>query len=106
MIFFAGSCTTAHAVITLNEEDGGDRKFIMVQIPELTSEDSVAFRSGYKTVADIGKERIRRVIKKINEKNIGNLKHDDNSLTHSGHQNQNFTYGFRVYKYEKSGIRL
>lgn len=63
--FFAGSCTTAHAVLELNKEDGGNRKFICVQIPEPTDEASEAFKAGYKTIADIGKERIRRVIKKI-----------------------------------------
>ncbi len=63
--FFAGSCTTAHAVLDLNKEDGGNRKFIMVQLPEPCDEKSEAFKAGYKTIADIGKERIRRVIKKI-----------------------------------------
>jgi len=63
--FFAGSCTTAHAVLELNKEDGGNRKFICVQIPEPTYEASEAYKAGYKTIADIGKERIRRVIKKI-----------------------------------------
>ncbi|MCA0387291.1 MAG: site-specific DNA-methyltransferase [Bacteroidetes bacterium] len=63
--FFAGSATTAHAVLNLNKEDGGNRKFICVQIPEPTDEASEAYKAGYKTIADIGKERIRRVIKKI-----------------------------------------
>lgn len=63
--FFAGSATTAHAVLELNKGDGGNRKFICVQIPEPTDEASEAFKAGYKTIADIGKERIRRVIKKI-----------------------------------------
>lgn len=63
--FFAGSCTTAHAVLELNKEDSGNRKFICVQIPEPTDEVSEAYKAGYKTIADIGKERIRRVIKKI-----------------------------------------
>ncbi len=63
--FFAGSATTAHAVLDLNKQDGGNRKFIMVQLPELCAEDSEAFKAGYKTIADIGKERIRRVIKNI-----------------------------------------
>lgn len=63
--FFAGSCTTAHAVLELNREDGGNRKFICVQIPEPTDETSEAFKAGYKNIAEIGKERIRRVIKKI-----------------------------------------
>lgn len=65
--FFAGSGTTAHAVLNLNNEDGGNRKFILVQLPEKTDENSEAFKAGYKTIADISKERIRRVIKKIEE---------------------------------------
>ena len=63
--FFAGSATTAHAVMKLNAEDGGNRKFIMVQLPEETKEDSEAYNAGYKTIADIAKERIRRAGKKI-----------------------------------------
>ena len=58
--FFSGSCTTAHAVLDLNKEDGGSRKFIMVQLPEPCEEKSEAFKAGYKTIAEIGKERIRR----------------------------------------------
>ena len=60
MDFFAGSCTTAHIVMKLNKEDGGNRKFIMVQLPEKYREKSEAFKAGHKTIADIGKERIRR----------------------------------------------
>ena len=63
--FFAGSCTTAHAVLELNQGDNGNRHFIMVQLPEPTAEDSEAFKAGYKNIANIGKERIRRVITKI-----------------------------------------
>ena len=65
--FFSGSCTTAHAVMQLNAEDGGNRKFIMVQLPELTDEKSEAYKAGYKTICEIGKERIRRAGAKINE---------------------------------------
>ncbi|MCY4244735.1 MAG: site-specific DNA-methyltransferase [Gammaproteobacteria bacterium] len=61
--FFAGSCSTAHAVLDLNKEDGGARKFICVQMPEACDEKSEARKAGFKTIADIGKERIRRVIK-------------------------------------------
>lgn len=61
--FFAGSCTTAHAVLELNMEDGLNRQFIMVQFPEPTPEDSEARKMGYKTIAEVGKERIRRVIR-------------------------------------------
>ncbi len=63
--FFSGSATTAHAVMQLNAEDGGHRKFIMVQLPELTDEKSEAYKAGYKNICEIGKERIRRAGKKI-----------------------------------------
>lgn len=65
--FFSGSATSAHAVMQLNAEDGGNRKFIMVQLPEKTPEDSEAFIAGYKNICEIGKERIRRAGKKIKE---------------------------------------
>ena len=74
--FFSGSATTAHAVMQLNAEDGGHRKFIMVQLPEETDEKSEAYKAGYKTICEIGKERIRRAGKKIKEENpllTGNL---------------------------------
>jgi adenine-specific DNA-methyltransferase len=64
--FFAGSGTTAQAALELNKEDGGNRKFILVQLPELCDESSEAFKAGYKTIADISKERIRRVINRLN----------------------------------------
>jgi len=67
--FFSGSATTAHAVMKLNAEDGGNRRFIMVQLPEQCDEKSEAFKAGYKTIAEIGKERIRRAGKKIREEN-------------------------------------
>lgn len=65
--FFSGSATTAHAVMQLNAEDGGRRKYIMVQLPELTSENSEAYKAGYKNICEIGKERIRRAGRKIKE---------------------------------------
>ena len=71
--FFAGSCTTAHAVLAQNREDGGRRQFIMVQLPEPTPPDSEARKAGYATIADIGKERIRRVIRKMKEEQNGQL---------------------------------
>ncbi|MAZ39654.1 MAG: site-specific DNA-methyltransferase, partial [Legionellales bacterium] len=67
--FFAGSSTTAHAVMQLNAEDGGQRKFIMVQIPEKCDEKSEACKAGYKTIAEISKERIRRAGNKIKQDN-------------------------------------
>ena len=68
--FFSGSATTAHAVMQLNAEDGGNRRFIMVQLPELTDEKSEAYKAGYKNICEIGKERIRRAGKKIREELI------------------------------------
>lgn len=65
--FFSGSATTAHAVMKLNAEDGGNRKFIMVQLPEVTDENSEARKAGYETICQIGEERIRRAGKKIKE---------------------------------------
>ena len=65
--FFSGSATTAHAVMQLNAEDGGKRKYIMVQLPEETAKDSEAYKAGYKSICEIGKERIRRAGKKIKE---------------------------------------
>ena len=87
--FFAGSCVTAHAVFNLNKEDGGNRKFIMVQLPEPCEENSEAFKAGYKNIAEIGKERIRRAVAKIKEENpmfSGDL-------------------GFKVFKLDSSNIR-
>ena len=73
--FFSGSASTAHAVMQLNAEDGGHRKFIMVQLPETTDEKSEAYKAGYKNICEIGKERIRRAAKKIAEE------HPDAKLT-------------------------
>jgi adenine-specific DNA-methyltransferase len=89
--FFAGSATTAHAVMQLNAEDGGNRKFIMVQLPEVCDEKSEAFKAGYKTIAEIGKERIRRAGKKIKE---------ENGLT-----SLNLDTGFRVFKVDSSNMQ-
>ncbi|MCG7850470.1 MAG: site-specific DNA-methyltransferase, partial [ANME-2 cluster archaeon] len=88
--FFAGSGTTAHAVLDINKEHGGNRKFILVQIPEKCDENSEAYKAGYKTIADIGKERIRRVIKKIKEDKQTKLDVDGNA----GKQD----LGFKVFK--------
>lgn len=68
--FFSGSATTAHAVMQLNAEDGGNRRFIMVQLPELCDEKSEAYKAGYRNICEIGKERIRRAGKKIKEQNV------------------------------------
>ena len=93
--FFAGSCTTAHAAMQLNAEDGGNRKFICVQLPEACDEKSEAFRAGYKTIADIGKERIRRAGKKIAGENSGKLDFDGSKLDS----------GFKVFKLGESNFK-
>ena len=77
--FFSGSATTAHAVMQLNAEDGGHRKFIMVQLPEATDEKSEAYKAGYKTICEIGKERIRRAGQKIRNEQLGIRNEGNNS---------------------------
>ncbi len=87
--FFAGSATTAHSILQLNMEEGGNRKFIMVQLPEPCDENSEAFKAGYKTIAEISKERIRRVAKTIKE---------ENPL-------HNSDLGFKVFKLDSTNIK-
>lgn len=89
--FFSGSATTAHAVMQLNSEDGSNRKFIMVQLPEKTDEKSEAFKAGYKNICEIGKERIRRAGKKIKE---------ESPLT-----TQDLDTGFRVLKLDSTNMQ-
>ena len=95
--FFAGSCTTAHAVFALNKEDGGNRKFICAQLPEKCDADSEALKAGYKTIAEIGKERIRRVIKNIQEEQDGKLDLDGNG---------DKDLGFKVFKLKESNFKI
>lgn len=73
--FFSGSATTAHAVMQLNAEDGGNRKYIMVQLPELCDEKSEAYKAGYKTICEIGKERIKRAGEQIKLNNSLNIEY-------------------------------
>ena len=91
--FFSGSSTTAHAVMQLNAEDGGNRKFIMVQLPEPTDEKSEAHKAGYMNICEIGKERIRRAGEKIKEENK-----DKENIA-------NLDIGFKVLKLDTSNIR-
>jgi adenine-specific DNA-methyltransferase len=105
--FFAGSCSTAQAVIEKCFKDNVGRNFIMVQLPEPCNKKSEAFKAGYKTIADIGKERIRRVIKKIkseqeeqNKKNKETLFNDN-----KGENNQKLDLGFKVFKLDSSNIK-
>ena len=88
--FFSGSATTAHAVMQLNAEDGGHRRFICVQLPEKTDEQSEAYKAGYKTICEIGKERIRRAGEKIKK---------ESPLT-----TQNLDTGFKVFKLDSSNL--
>lgn len=87
--FFSGSATTAHSVVQLNAADGDNRKFIMVQLPEVTDEKSEAYKAGYKNICEIGKERIRRAVKKIAEEN----------------PEAKFDGGFRVLKCDSSNMK-
>lgn len=91
--FFSGSATTAHAVMQLNAEDGGNRKFIMVQLPEETDEKSEAYKVGYKNICEIGKERIRRAGAKIKEENK-----DKEGI-------ENLDIGFRVLKLDSTNMK-
>ncbi len=91
--FFCGSATTAHAVMALNAEDGGKRRYIMVQLPEVCDEKSEALKAGYKTIADIGKERIRRAGKKIKQENADKPGIDQLDI------------GFRVLKIDSSNMK-
>lgn len=100
--FFSGSATTAHAVMKLNAEDGGNRKFIMVQLPELTDEKSEAYKAGYKTICEIGKERIRRAGKKIKEELA--VKQQENGLFTKQKEKQTLDIGFRVLKLDSSNM--
>ena len=91
MDFFAGSGTTAHAVLKKNSEDGGSRRFIMIQLPEATNQDSEAHKAGYKTIADVSKDRIRRAGQKI--------------LAGECHPDWNRDVGFRVLKVDTSNMK-
>lgn len=91
--FFAGSSTTTHSIMDLNVEDNGNRKFIMVQLPEETDEKSEAFKAGYKTISDIGRERIRRAGEKIKEDNKDKEGIEDLDI------------GFKSFKLDSSNIK-
>lgn len=99
--FFSGSATTAHAVMQLNAEDGGYRKYIMVQLPETTPVDSEARKAGYKTIAEIGKERIRRAGKKIVEE-LKAKKSKEGALF--AEEKKKLDIGFKVFKLDSSNI--
>ena len=89
--FFSGSATTAQAILELNKEDGGQRRFIQIQLPELTGKNDEAFKAGFMNVAEIGKERIRRVVEKMNEDDPVKAKDMD--------------LGFKVFKLQESNFK-
>ena len=95
--FFSGSATTAHAVMQLNAEDGGNRQFIMVQLPEVCDEKSEAYKAGYKNICEIGKERIRRAGKKLTE--------TDGQIKLGEEAKQPLDVGFKVYKLDSSNLK-
>ena len=95
--FFSGSATTAHAVMQLNKEDGGNRKFICVQLPEVCEENTEAYKAGYKTICEIGKERIRRAGKSLSE--------TDAQLTLDDAEKSPLDIGFRVLKLDSSNLK-
>jgi len=104
--FFSGSATTAHAVMKLNAEDGGNRKYITVQLPEPTDEKSEAYKAGYKNICEIGKERIRRagdkIVSELKEKQTG-----QKTLTESEEtvNPDDLNIGFKVFKLDTSNIK-
>ena len=117
--FFSGSATTAHAVMQLNAEDGGNRKFIMVQLPEETDEKSEAYKAGYKNICEIGKERIRRAgakIKEMQKKSVVGEMALDFMQTKMGEESiadiekelkiyENLDIGFRVLKLDSTNMK-
>ena len=100
--FFSGSATTAHAVMQLNSEDGSKRKFIMVQLPEETDPKSEAYKAGYKNICEIGKERIRRAGKKIEEEL--NAKSKEGELFKE-EEHKTLDTGFRVFKVDSTNMK-
>ncbi|MFH1674324.1 MAG: site-specific DNA-methyltransferase, partial [Pseudomonadota bacterium] len=98
--FFSGSGTTAHAVLDLNKQDNGNRKFICIQLPEKCDEKTEAFKGGYKSIAEIGKERIRRVIKKIKE----DEESKEPNLFSKDKPKQDL--GFKVFKLQESNFKI
>lgn len=105
--FFAGSGSTAQAVLELNKQDGGNRKFILVQLPELCDETSEAFKAGYKTISEISKERVRRSIKKMQveqaeeeKKKLEEINFGDNDI------NTTQDFGFKVFKLTPSNFKI
>jgi len=99
--FFSGSSSTAHAVMQLNAEDEGNRKYIMIQLPELTDEKSEAYKAGYKNICEIGKERIRRAARKIKKEKC--IQKQKKRIFSNEEDTQD--YGFRVYRLDSSNMQ-
>lgn len=102
--FFSGSSTTAHAVMKLNAEDGGNRKFIMVQLPEKTEEKSEAYKAGYKNICEIGKERIRRSGEQVKSE-LSEKKSKAGILTNEVVDPDSLDIGFKVFKLDSTNIK-
>ena len=108
--FFSGSATTAHAVMKLNAEDGGHRKFIMVQLPETTDEKSPAYKAGYKNICEIGKERIRRagnkILEEATQETVNIAKYGESyEVDEIMNKYKNLDVGFRVLKCDSSNMK-
>ena len=108
--FFSGSATTAHAVMQLNAEDGGHRKFIMVQLPEVTDEKSEAYKAGYKNICEIGKERIRRagnkILEEATQETVDIAKYGESyEVDETMNKYKNLDVGFRVLKCDSSNMK-
>ena len=108
--FFSGSATTAHAVMQLNAEDGGNRKFIMVQLPEETDEKSEAYKAGYKNICEIGKERIRRagnkILEEATQETVDIAKYGESyEVDETMNKYKNLDVGFRVLKCDSSNMK-
>ena len=99
--FFSGSATTAHAVMQLNAEDGGNRRFILVQLPEVCDEKSEAYKAGYKNICEIGKERIRRAGTKI----LAEVEEQNRQITLGGEEKPLPDVGFRVFKLDTTNLK-
>ena len=104
--FFAGSCALPHAIYHQNQLDGGTRRYIAVQLPERIEEKSEAYKAGYKTIADIGKERIRRVIKKIEKGQAPKTKEAEGKLPGFEEKPPQLDLGFKVFKLDKSNFKI
>lgn len=106
--FFGGSATTAQAVLELNNQLNGETnlKFIIVQLPEQCDENSEAFKTGYKTIADISKERIRRVIKKIQAEKAEERKKKSEQIDFGDKEDKNFDLGFKSFKLSPSNFKI